>query len=101
MKNLKNKIKELGETQKGLKNQRKDVKIVGERTMPTWEACWKHAGNRDNLRLLFAAYGLMRGKPFSVTENTHSEENHPLKCYQVQIDKIIEQYAEIVCVSEP
>jgi esterase/lipase superfamily enzyme len=56
---LKNAIKVLANNQKVLKNQRKTVHIVGERTMPTWEATWKHASARTDLRHMYIAYGII------------------------------------------
>jgi len=87
-------IKKMSENQRSLKNQRKTVKLVGERTMEPWQATYEHQSNRENLRLIYAAYGLMRGKSFSQTENKFPEEDHPLKEYQSKIDKIIEKYSQ-------
>lgn len=91
---FKNDIKELSEQQRFLKNQRKTVKLVGERKMSPSEATWKHQMNRDKLRLMFAAYGLIRGKSFSQTENKFEEENHPLNEneFKMKIGKIISNY---------
>lgn len=100
METLKQTIKNLSSDQTFLKDQRKTVKIVGERKVQPWEATMKHASNREKLRILFAAYGLMKGKTFNQIENHYPEETHPLKQYQSQIDKIILQYAETVCSSE-
>lgn len=85
-------IKELVEKQKFYKNQRKDVHLQGERKMPAWEATYKHQSNRERLRVMYAAYGLMRGKSFSQTENHYPEENHPLNEYRYQIDKLMKVY---------
>ena len=41
---------------------------------------------------MYAAFGLMRGKSFSQTENKHSEEGHPLNKHRGTIDKIIASY---------
>jgi hypothetical protein len=85
-------IKELVEKQKFYKNQIKTVHLVGKRKIPAWEAVYKYQGNKHKLRILYAAYGLMRGKSFSVTENCYPEENHPLKYYEYEIDKLITKY---------
>jgi hypothetical protein len=85
-------IKELAELQRSLKNQRKTVKLVGKREISPSEATWKHQANREKLRLMYAAYGLMRGKSFSQTENKYPEENHPLNEYKLRIGKIISSY---------
>ena len=89
---MKSDIKELAENQKFLKNQRKTEKLVGEREMPARDARWAHEENREKLRAMYAAYGLMRGKSFSVTENKYPEENHPLYGYEFQINKLLESY---------
>jgi hypothetical protein len=89
MKTLKRKIKELSETQRYLKDQRKTDKIVGERKMQPWEATMQHWSNRETLRIMYAAYGVARGKSFSQIENHYPEEGHPLNYYKTQIDKII------------
>jgi len=85
-------IKEKSERQRFLKNQRKTVHIVGERKMPAWEATYKHADNKFELRAMYAVYGLSKGKTFSQIENTHPEENHPLNQIQWKIDKLIDKY---------
>lgn len=87
-------IKEMAELQRSLKNQRKTVNIDAsqEVTMSPSEATWKHQMNRDKLRLMYAAYGLMRGKSFSQTENKYPEEGHPLNEYKLRISKIISDY---------
>ncbi len=89
---MKDDIKVLAEEQRFLKNQRKDKKIVGERKMYAWEASSKHQINREKLRLMYAAYGIIRGKKYSQIENQYEEENHPLMNYQYQIDNIIKSY---------
>ena len=89
-------IKTKVEEQKFLKNQRKTVKIIGERTIPAKDAAYKHMTNREDLRIMYAAFGLARGKSFSQTENHYSEENHPLQKYQRSIDRILEGYKVLV-----
>lgn len=100
MNTLKLKIKELSETQIELKNQRKTVKIVGTRTMEPWQAALSHSSNRENLRILFAAYGVLRGKTFNQIESCFPEENHPLNAFKISIDKLVAQYAETLRISE-
>jgi len=92
MRTLKNEIKKLSEDQLYLKDQRKSDKNVGERKLQPWEAAMQHNVNRHKLRIMFAAYGLMRGKSFSQTENFYPEENHPLNEYKSQIDNLILQH---------
>lgn len=88
-------IKVMAEKQKYYRNQRKTVFLVGERTMSPTDATYEHARNSDELRIMYAAYGLMRGKSYSQTENNHAEENHPLyeHHYQYHIDKLMIKYA--------
>jgi len=61
-------IAELEKEQKTLKPQRKTVHFTGERTMSPLDAFWTVRGNKEDLRILYAAYGLLRGKNFNVTE---------------------------------
>ena len=89
---MKNDIKESAEKQKFYRNQRKTVHIVGERKMTTSDATYEHQWNGHKLRIMYAAYGLARGKSFSQIENAHPEENHPLMKYQYDIDKLLKQY---------
>jgi len=62
MENLKNQIKVIAEEQLVLKNQRKTVKLQGERTMEPWQACCRHQSNRIKLRTLYMEYGILKGK---------------------------------------
>ncbi len=89
---MKDGIKKAAEIQKFYKNQRKTVHIKGDRLMEAKEAACQHQQNREKLRIMYAAYGLARGKNFSQIENSYPEENHPLNKYQYQIDKLLKQY---------
>jgi len=93
---MKTDIKTKVEEQKFLKNQRKTEKLIGERKIPSYEATYKHRTNRKDLRMMYAAYGLARGKAFSQTENKYPEEGHPLHTYQRTIDRILEKYKILV-----
>lgn len=99
MNTLKLKIKELAESQKELRNQRKTVYLIGERVVEPWQAVEMHKHQRHELRLLYAAYGLMRGKSFYKTE-TSTETIHPLEAFRNEIDSIVRKYSETVCTSE-
>ena len=94
VKALKAEIKRLSEYQIYLKNQRKTVKLVGERRMEPSEAAWKHRVGREQLRILFAAYGIMRGKSFDQTEKNNRPEGeaHPLVKFQSAIDNVLLAY---------
>lgn len=63
--------------QKNAKEQRKTVRFTGERTMKPYEAWCKALSNKDKLRAMYAAYGLMRGKGFNVTESAAKPLNRP------------------------
>jgi hypothetical protein len=89
---IKEDIKVLANGQKELKNQRKTEKLVGERYMSPSDATYDHQVNREKLRVMYAAYGLARGKKFSQIENHYPEENHPLNEYQNRIDKLLDGY---------
>ena len=90
---MKDAIKKASEIQKFYKNQRKTVHIKGDRLMTAKEATWQHQLNRHKLRIMYAAYGIARGKSLSQIEARWSEENHPLKKYQYDINKLLKQYA--------
>lgn len=94
METLKNEIKDFVEKQKFFKNQRKTVNLIGKREVEPWVAAYTHKENRVKLRILYAVYGLMRGKKFSQIENHYPEENHPLNQFKNQIDKLILKYNE-------
>ena len=100
---LKQAIKELVIEQKTLKPQRKES-FIGNRTANQVQATYRVWANSYQLRLMYAAYGLLRGKPYSVTENKYPEESHPLKQFDRQINKIINEYQtsdeseKVVCI---
>jgi hypothetical protein len=89
-------IKVIAEEQKFLKNQMKTVHIVGERKMDAGSASYKHLCNRQDLRILYAAYGVARGHSFSQTENHFPQEGHPLHERQGSIDRILKKYEKLV-----
>ena len=94
-------IKDKVELQKFYKNQRKTDKIIGERKMPASEATYKHQTNREDLRVIYATYGIARGRSFSQIENHYPEDGHPLQKYQKTIDRILEKYTVLVKVEVP
>jgi hypothetical protein len=93
---LKNDIKQSAAMQKALKNQRKTEHLKGERFIEPSEAAWRVYLGGLELRVKYAAYGLMRGKKFSQTENNHPEENHPLNKWINSINKCIEFHTKKV-----
>jgi hypothetical protein len=99
---MKEDIKSKVELQKFYKQQRKSDKTVfKERKITPKEAQYKHMCNREDLRMMYAAYGLARGKSFSQTENHYPEENHPLQKFQKTIDRILEGYKYLEEVKVP
>jgi len=93
---MKSDIKKINEEQRFLKNQRKTTKLVGDRKLSPSDAAYKHQTNREDLRIMYAAYGQARGKSFHQVENHYPEENHPLNNYQGTIDRILKTYTEKV-----
>lgn len=89
---MKDGIKKAAEIQKFYKNQKKTIHIKGDRLMSAKEAALQHQVNREKLRIMYAAYGVARGKSFSQIESRWTEENHPLREYQYDIDKLLKQY---------
>ena len=68
LKNFRAEIAKLEKEQKLIKPQRKTEYFTGERTMGPAEATYKALINSQNLRSMYAAYNLLRGKGFDVTE---------------------------------
>lgn len=67
---MREEIAALEKEQKAIKPQRKTVHFTGERTMSPWEAWCKVGDNKERLRILYAAYNLLRGKNFDITERS-------------------------------
>jgi hypothetical protein len=68
LKKFREEIEKLEKEQKVVKPQRKTVHFTGERTLSPSEAYSKVINNKYNLRIMYAAYNLLRGKNFDVTE---------------------------------
>ena len=95
---LKNAIKALVEVQKSQKEHRKTDRFIGERVITSYEAQIRVPETRHQLRLMYAAYGLLRGKSYSQVESHYDESNHPLKEFDNAILKLMEEYnEEVVC----
>ncbi len=92
VKKMKEDIKVKVEEQRFYIDQRKTVNRKGEYKISPSEAQWKHRANRHTLRIMYAAYGLARGKSFQQIENNHKEEVHPLEKYREQIIKLADSY---------
>ena len=85
-------IKVLANGQKDLKNQRKTEKLVGDRYMSPSDAAYSHQANREKLRVLYAAYGILKGKKYSEIENRYPDENHPLQQYERSIERVLKEH---------
>lgn len=111
LKDFRAEIAELEKEQKITKQQRKTVHFTGERTCEPDEACYKSSVISHKLRLMYAAYNLLRGKGFDVTEKgakplnaedyykrtgyTLSKElegKHPLCLYMLELQIILKKY---------
>jgi hypothetical protein len=97
---IKNEIKKLSENQKNLTNQRKTVHIKGERVMEAWQADYQHSENRHELRMLYAAYAVMKGKTFEEIEPKNKPNKLPLSQYKNSIDKLVEKYKVVEEITE-
>ena len=115
---LKNAIKEKANYQRELKRHRKTEKFEGERmkvSQKVWEydrvagrggyvekevectpqiAFELHVQNRFELRMMYAAYGYLRGKSLFQIENL-TETDHPLNLpfFKERWMKIVEEYS--------
>lgn len=87
IKALKSAIKLLVIEQRQIKPQRKTVHFTGDRTMPPWKAQATHLLNRFELRYMYLAYGLMRGKTILQMEVKSKEP-----AIEKYITKVIEKY---------
>lgn len=94
LKILKYELKELSEKQKYLKRMRKDAtysydqktgRVIWD-SMPPSQAQSEVYWNGRRLRIMYAAYGVLRGKKFSQIENHYPEETHPLNNFKRDID---------------
>ena len=106
IKSMREEIAALEKVQKNTKEQRKTVNFHGERTMPAWKATMLVPAQREQLRAMYAAYGLLRGKKFNQIENNAKPLNrdngnwcsielvgkHPLTLYLSEINKFLEKY---------
>lgn len=62
MNTLKQIIKTKAAEQTFYKSQRKTVNLIGERKLDPHTASYKHLSNREDLRDLYIAYAICRGK---------------------------------------
>ena len=111
IKEFRQEIAKLEKEQKVIKPQRKTENFKGERTMDHWSAAEKVIENKHQLRIMYAAYGLMRGKTLGQIESAakplkageyykttyiHSSSGldgkHPLCLYLGEINGWLENY---------
>lgn len=88
IKQFRQEILALEKAQRNAKEQRKTVRFTGERTMSPDEAYYSVLNNKTELRHMYAAYGLLRGKKFSQIEKQTEEGLHPLKQSWWSLNKI-------------
>lgn len=93
MNTLVNEIKNLAEQQVGLKNQRKTVHLIGDRTMSPTEALYKHAANRYQLRIMYAALGLLRGRDIETVDSNHADLN------MRAVNQLVEKHGDTAHIS--
>lgn len=94
---LKKDIKEKAEKQKFYKNQRKTVRLVGERKMSNWEATMKHQDNRTQLRIMYAAYAVLRGKEIKDVDSLKFDNEWEVNSFTHEVNKIVDLYKMIHC----
>ena len=101
IKMLKEDIKKKAELQKYYKNQRKTVhkdcsrKFGDLPDISPSEATWKHQYNREELRRMYLAYGILRGKELDVIDCNYSDiggyhgiaEEYEKKSLEVEVEK--------------
>lgn len=92
LKKFREEIEKLEKEQRVVKPQRKTVHFTGERTLSPADAYKKTVYNKSKLRAMYAAYNLLRGKNFEVTEKNYKplnkEEFFNLNGYNLQ-DKYV------------
>lgn len=94
-KKLREEIAALEKEQVNMKAQRKTVNLKVERTVDPYSAYMRVLSNREKLRVMYAAYGLMRGKRFNQVENhwvNNNNEIHPLYGLASQINNVLNKY---------
>lgn len=111
IKEFREQIAKLEKEQKTIKPQRKTVHFKGERTLTPYDAWVTTKHNKEILRAMYAAYNLLRGKNFYITEknakpinrkeyyelygvylNEKFEGKHPLTIYLNTINYYLEEH---------
>lgn len=94
-KKLREEIAALEKKQVEMKAQRKTVNLKVKRTVNPYDAAMAVEENKPKLRVMYAAYGLMRGKRFNQVENHWDNKNndiHPLYGLASQINNVLNKY---------
>jgi hypothetical protein len=86
---IKEKIKVLSKEQRVLKNQRKTIHLVGERTIEPWAAYFQHQANRSELKDLYITYRLLKGVPI---EEIQAQYKTPINMNKV--NQLVEEYGK-------
>jgi hypothetical protein len=111
IKQMREEIAQKENEQKTIKPQRKTVHFTGTRTIDPEDAYNKVIDNKFDLRIMYAAYNLLRGKKFEITEsnskpidreeyyklrgyypNPKFEGKHPLTMYLPAINNVLNRY---------
>lgn len=95
MSTLKETIKTLAAGQKELKNQRKTVNLVGERTMSSFAAYCQHANTRVSLHTFYVAYAILRGKDPLKADQKYGEDPYFVKAVQKQVEKYAAEFEAV------
>lgn len=89
---LKESIKKASEKQKFYKDQRKYVYNKLPREISPDEASWKHSANRRILRIMFAAYAVMRGKNISDVDQLRFEQEWMKNEFKHSVNMMVESF---------
>lgn len=96
IKKLKEKIAKAVEEQKIFKENRKTVNFKGERKYEPWEAAMRADNLSRDLRIMYAAYGILKGRNLIEIENyipkSWKNTYHPLMEYCIEINLLLKEY---------
>jgi len=94
VKKLRETIKVKATYQKFLKNQRKTVKLQGKKEMEPWEATMKHHHNREDLRAMYAAYAVLRGREISTIDKLKFDPEWLEGSFKEKVNNLIKEYSK-------
>jgi len=84
-KDLKSEIKALAAKKKATKEQRKTVKFTGTRSLTPWEAQILALRQKEELKHMYIAYALLRGKSIETAIGPKTEYLEPNTEYHYRI----------------